>query len=125
MPKEYRVTGNERTYLMRAEAQKTADLLKDGNYVVERDVSEWVKSPPEDEALSELRGLRLLSKSNLEFAIGEEIVLSDNPYEMDTAILFYLIRKHGVDKVKSAMRELLGVRPGVDLTNMMTVKRGV
>ncbi len=108
MPKEFRVSGSERTYKSRSEAEKTVRMLLDDPPIEERDISEWRLSPPESNVLAELRRLRGLTKQELEKEIVAEITCLDNPYEQDTAILFYLIGKHGTDAVQAAVVEMLG-----------------
>ncbi len=108
MPKEYRVAGNERTYSSRQSADKTARMILADPPVEERDVSEWRTSPPESNVLAELRRLRALSADELEKELVVEFACDGNPYEMYTAVLFYLIGRHGSDAVRDAVCEMLG-----------------
>lgn len=108
MPKEFRVACSERTYESRVEAYKTSCMIG-GATIEERDVSEWRPPPSTSDTLQELRRLRTLSKHSLEVYLDATLVCVDNPYEKDAAILFHLIGGHGVEEVRRAVCEMLGV----------------
>lgn len=102
MPKEYRYEGSPGTFVVRPPYSMTQCK------VMERDVSAWRPSQPESNVLKKLCALRTLSKSKLEAELGVALVLADNNYEKDTAILFHLIRLHGCVAVQDAVAEMLG-----------------
>jgi hypothetical protein len=112
MPKEWRYNKSGLSSLIYFQCPPANELL---GVLMERDVSEWRPASSDSEVLSKLRYLRGLEKSALECELGVNFSCSGNVYEMDTAILFYLIQIHGTSKVKYAVRELLGVSPNADL----------
>lgn len=109
MTKEYRVAGIDRIYLSRSAAIDFAKLSDASNAaIMERDVSPWRSLSPESEIVVELCRLRSMTSESLAKELGVMLTWSGNPYEMDTAILFHLIQKHGASNVQSAVHELLG-----------------